>query len=356
MSCRILFAALILLFTAGCLGGGEDQTTSTTTSYEPAKTPPTLPQPTIQQTAYNSINNLSWAKNKMWDDGATEYAVYNSSRIVDGQPVNYQTITLTEAAYFDGIYHVKNFNNTPGSTPILAYTTIEDYNAVNYPTSIMAEFLVQRDNVFLPLKATVSAQQWPGMLYKEFQNWNQPTLLYRSPEPGQGEGKEDVILNRGDLFEDQLPIALRSLPMEKGFSQYVRILDPMASTSVRTPSAHTARITYSGEDVVTTGIGVIPAQIINVTYDDGQDTYWLKKQYPNTLLKLQNRYGHKMLLEDTSRWDYRNTHKPKPPAGYYCPPFKAIDCSEPIKKEFEPYCQRPHPELLTVNCGVDVLR
>ncbi|MFQ5694706.1 MAG: hypothetical protein ACE5HB_01820 [Terriglobia bacterium] len=264
------------------------------------------PAPVADEVA--EIYDYTWARGPLWDDGQAEVALYQAKRPQYGRVESYQAVLIVVKEDFNRQLHVKADPPFAGKTllPVLKLNAVHSYWTPNYPYHYLASVFVERAAPTRLVKMTVGSQEWCGNTFKEVKTWGgQPELVYHTYFDGQADGRRSLDLRPGDLFEEQLPLALRSLAFTRGLEVHTRVVRSLLSNSLRRqPEFVDAVITVAGEEPVATGAGRFSAWKVGVELGDVQQTWWFEKESPHTLLKMESTDDRSWLLEARTRKPY----------------------------------------------------
>ena len=250
----------------------------------------------------------SWARDSLWDDGLAEVALYDARRPQYGRPESYQAVFVVVKEEFRRPLHVKADPPFEGKDlfPVLKLNAIHSYSTPNYPYHFLLSVFVRRDDPSRLVKLTMGSQEWCGNTFKEVTTWGPaPQLVSHSYFDGEGDATRPLDLAPGDLLEDQLPLALRSLAFQPGLSFERRLLPSLISNNVRRPVQMVeATIEVAGEEVVRTGAGRLPSWKVQVSWNQVRQTWWFEKAAPHTLLKMDSSDGRTWSLRSRQRKPY----------------------------------------------------
>ena len=132
-----------------------------------------------------------------------------------------------------------------------------------------------------------------------------PELHAHTYFDGEGDTTRPLDLRSGDLLEDQLPLALRSLRFAPGLELRRRVLPSLISNNLRRPlDPVEAVIRVAGEETVETGAGRLAAWKVSVEMGELKQTWWFEKIFPYALLKMDSSDGRAWLLKSRARKPY----------------------------------------------------
>lgn len=250
----------------------------------------------------------AWARDPLWDDGQAEVALYDARRPQYGKIETYEAVFIVVKEDFNTQFYAKADPPFAGKEllPVLKLNAIHSYWTPNYPYHYLASVFVRRDDPTALVKLTLGSQEWCGNTFKEVRTWGaRPELVSHSYWDGQGDGVRPLDLRPGDLLEDQLPLALRSLNFAPGLTLRRRLLPSLISNSLRQPPQfEEASIAVAGEENVSTPAGRYSAWKVSVQFGDTRQTWWFEKVAPHRLLKMESSEGRAWLLKAHTRRAY----------------------------------------------------
>jgi hypothetical protein len=184
----------------------------------------------------------------------------------------------------------------------------------NYPYNFLTTVFAPTEAPERPLKITVGSQEWCGNTFKILRvgEPGQAVLEWHSYFDGEGDGSVTLPLQANAVFEDQLPIALRAMPLKAGFTTEIHLWDSLTSSHGTEPRVSTAVISVEGEDIVRCRAGSLPSWKVTVSRPGTVDVYWFEKAEPRILTRMETADGRKRLLYGRSRWSYWDRRFPRP--------------------------------------------
>jgi hypothetical protein len=243
----------------------------------------------------------SWAMNSLWDDGLAEVARYRATRIVYGKPRSFESVYITVKEDFSPTYFAKADAISGANIPVLKLNVISTIPTEYYEYRYLTSVFVKRNNPMNLLKLTNGSQEWCGNTFKEVRNWEPNSrFVFHSYFDGEGDGTLNLDLRPGDLLEDQLPVALRSLPFRTGYQLQTRVTDSLISNRGKVPQIVKASISVQGEE----SVGEWKVWRVQVKRDQLLQTYWFEQKYPNIMVKFVSGDGRDLILKETTRRRY----------------------------------------------------
>lgn len=262
------------------------------------------------------VYDSAWAQGPLWDDGQAEVALYDARRPQYGKIESYQAVFLVVKEDFHRDLLVKAdppYDNKP-LVPVLKLNAVHSYWTSNYPYRFLASVFVRRDDPTALVKMTLGSQEWCGNTFKEIKMGERPELQTHTYFDGEGDTTRPLNLRPGDLLEDQLPLALRSLRFAPGLELQRRLFPSLISNNLRRPfDPVEAVIRVTGEETVGTGAGRLAAWKVSVERDELKQTWWFEKAAPHALLKMESSDGRAWLLKARARRPYwkEPTYRPE---------------------------------------------
>jgi hypothetical protein len=189
--------------------------------------------------------------NSLWDDGQAEIGTYQASHIVYGKPRTFESLYITVKEDFSPRLLVKADQASSANIPVLKLNVISTIPTEYYEYRYLTSVFVKRDNPMDLLKLTNGSQEACGNTFKELKNWESNVkFTFHSYFDREGDGTVNLDLRPGDLLEDQLPVALRSLPFRIGYQLHSRVADSLISNRAKVPQMTNASISVQGEENV----------------------------------------------------------------------------------------------------------
>jgi hypothetical protein len=262
-----------------------------------------LKRPPLVTNLPGEFYRAEWGLDPLWDDGQAEVATYKALSMIYGKSRSHETTLITVKEDFNPKLFVKADNPADqGSHPVVFKLNIAaSIPADNYTYHFLTSVFVRREDVSKMFKLTVGSQEWCGNTFKEIRNWDPtPAFVYHSYFDGEGDGSRSLEILPGDLFEDQLPVTLRSLHFKEGLHYKSRIAHSLISNRAEPPRLSDSEITVAGKEFINT----IDCWRVQIESEGLSQTYWMEAGYPNILVKSISSDGREMLLKDRSRRKY----------------------------------------------------
>ena len=253
------------------------------------------------------VFDSAWARDPLWDDGRAEVSLYDARRPQYGKIESYQAVFIVVKEDFHRELLVKADPPYEGKPllPVLNLNAIHSYWTANYPYHFLASVFVRRDDPAALVKLTVGSQEWCGNTFKEVKMGARPELHTHTYFDGEGDTTRPLDLRPGDLLEDQLPLALRSLRFVPGLELRRRVLPSLISNNLRRPLEFVeAQITVIEERILSTPAGRFPAWVVKVRMEDESQLWWIEKAPPHAVLMMGSSDGRALLLKARARKPY----------------------------------------------------
>ncbi len=249
----------------------------------------------------------TWSRDALWDDGQAEVALYDARRPQYGKAESYEAVFIVVKEDFDAKLLVKADPPYQGRqlVSVLKLNAVHSYWTPNYPYHFLASVFVRRDDPGALVKLTVGSQEWCGNTFKLVKTSPRAELAVHSYFDPEGDTTRPLDLRRGDLLEDQLPLALRGLAFAPGLEVRRRILPSLISNKLgRQPQFLDSTITVVGEESLATPAGRFASWKVSVKFGEVQQTWWFEKAAPHTLVKMESSDGRAWLLKARTRKPY----------------------------------------------------
>ncbi len=233
-----------------------------------------------RQTYFNEIHqhfNKDWANNAYWDSVKIEKAVYKAMQNDKVYSFTYTTRKET----FNDQYNVKTINTARPDLYKVLNTSIEKYNS-NTDTTYVAQMSTLCMNPLVLHKMTSNTAHAWGITHKSFfNNKSVITLKYDSYLDKQGIG--DKVFPKDVLFEDQLPIVLRSLHFNDSTKFKVEVLESQLIDGIGTFKLYNTNVSVIAEELDNTSV-----YKVLVKFDDAKkNVYYFDQKFPHQLIKFE---------------------------------------------------------------------
>ena len=248
-----------------------------------------------------------WARDPIWDDGLSEVAVYQASRVIYGAARDYEAVLLTVKEDFDGNKLVKAdppYEDRQIVT-VLKQNAVREIATPNYDYRIMTSTFVEREDPTRLVKLTSGSHEWCGNTWKAIRSRDGHTVYnWSSYFDGEADGFQNLELRPGGLLEDQLPLTLRGLQFRPGLTFDVRVLPSMANNHAGRVRLREATILVEDLETVDVPAGRFQAWRVVVVSDDRSTTYWFDAAGTHPLVALESSDGDILELKHIERRAY----------------------------------------------------
>ena len=246
--------------------------------------------------------NKEWANNKFWYDGLAEVAVYKAQRKIYNKVRDFEYTYITVAEDFNKAFYVKTDDyNRSDLFKVMKVNAFCNIPTDNYPYHFLTSMFLNFNTPWAITKMTNGSQEWCGNTFKEYlANGKNIDFTYHSYWDNEGDGKKEIASDI--LFEDQLNYTLRSLNFKSGLSFEAKVLESQISSKVGKLKTYDA--SFLVEDGAKDISGEQSWKVTAKLDFDKQNTYYIAKSYPNTLLKQQTWDGRNLQLTKISRYAY----------------------------------------------------
>lgn len=261
--------------------------------------------------AANPNFDNTWAKDKLWDDGLAEVAIYDATRTIYGKSRAFDYVYVAVKEVFNEEYQVKTDDyNREDLFDVIKVNKFADIPTENYPYHFLTSVFFKRESPTTVHKLTNSSQEWCGLTTKSFlADENSYTYEWISYWDGQGNGASTVATA---MFEDQLSYSLRSLNFKEGLAFEIDLYPSQVSSKAGQPEIKQANILVqkaTGSDSLFQDYNKVWKVDVAYKSSGNQITYWYADTYPNYLLKMEAWDGRSLRLKELSRyayWENRN--------------------------------------------------
>ncbi|GAB2968536.1 hypothetical protein GCM10027048_44270 [Hymenobacter coalescens] len=246
--------------------------------------------------------DAGWAQSKLWDDGLAEVATYAAERVVYQRPRPYEMTIITVKEDFNQAYNVKTDDyQRPDLFAVMKVNEFCQIPTDNYPYHYLTSLFFRREQPLQVHKMTTSSQEWCGNTFKALtEAGGLYKLSYNSYWDGQGVNQVDV--QRDMLLEDALPYTLRSLRFNDEPLFEANVLETQQTSKAGQPKLYRAEFRVARAAL---GEAPRPAWRVTVRLERGKDNvYWFDQHYPHLLLRHTAWDGRKLLLKTERRFAY----------------------------------------------------
>ncbi|MEQ8551338.1 MAG: hypothetical protein RIC06_15750 [Cyclobacteriaceae bacterium] len=257
--------------------------------------------------------HYDWAKNKLWDDGMAEVALYEATKDIYDKSRPFEYIYILVKEEFNKAYRVKTDDYSRDDLyPVMKINKFCRVETLAYPYHFLTSLFIHRDNPESLHKLSHTSQEWCGNTSKQFlEKGNKYQYDYMSYFDGEGSGQAKI--EKGPWFEDQLSYTLRTLSFTDGLEFDVLLYPTQVTNKAQLPRPVKAHVRVTKSNPGAELEGLMPDFIrepwkVNVVKDNQESlTYWINDTYPNYLLKMESSDGRSLLLKEIKRdkyWDY----------------------------------------------------
>jgi hypothetical protein len=249
----------------------------------------------------------------LWDDGRAEIDAYEAT-------VRRYGILRPLTAYL--IVVKEDFSRTqlvkadPGHDPADLLTVLKLNHVINYQTGIytyhqMMSCFFDRTTMAL-VKLSFTSNEWCGNSYKEYRRRDgRGSLAVHTYWDNQGEATYDIPVGPDVVFQDALPLWIRSLPQGAGATRALRLLPTQIESKGSRPEAMSATLRAAREEPVEVPAGTYRALRWELAAEDGRkEVYWTARDDPHVLLAWDRSDGGAYRLKWTQRLAYWTLNHP----------------------------------------------
>ena len=255
---------------------------------------------------------LMFVESEIWDDGQAEVTTYDATRIVDGEARAYTQTDIVVKEDLDAETLVKagSIDVERVVLPVFKFAQIATIPAPAYSYHYLATAFVVRQFPRQLVKLTVGSQEWDGNTFQEVTVGENPAYRYHSYFDGLAEGSVDLDVQEGDLFEDTLPVALRSMAFSEHMTFAARVWPSFINNKPIDPAPLQAQFAVSPEKVEVPA-GKFKTWRVTATSDAGVSSFWFDREKNGVLLKAEYADGRTLAMTGTERNQYWLVGKPE---------------------------------------------
>ncbi|MCZ6837248.1 MAG: hypothetical protein O7G85_15845 [Planctomycetota bacterium] len=264
---------------------------------------------------------LDWKTDPAWHQGKAEWALYDATRPVYGQPRAYEATIFTNKQRMDPETTTKASDwQDPRSIEVFKHNVSELIPTPNYVYRFLTTAFVRTDTLEL-FKLTASTQEDCGSTFKQFTQ-NQGTINEQSFSYFANEGERHVSFQAPDhlAFHDTLSLTLRDYPFQASIKPELelQLVPDQTSTHQTGATPAPARVRYVSLESISLPYGDLEAHHLVVEHEtDGkssQSEYWFASDpgMRHVMVKYEGPYGLRYELKRLDWWAYWSDPKPDP--------------------------------------------
>lgn len=253
----------------------------------------------------------SWRDDAIWDDGKAEYAVYDASRPIYGEPRQYEAVIITNKQHMDPRTTTKASDwQDRRAFVVFKHNTREVAPTPNYEYKYLTTAFIRAEDLS-PYKLTMSSQEDCGASFKnavvDGGRVEVDSFVYF---PDAGHVEERYSAPRDFQFYDALTLTLRNYPFDEPRDVTLRLLPEQTDTHSTPLKPSKATVRYAGRETLELPIGNVAAHHLVVSLPDGkQSDYWFADdaEHPDWLRILVRYHGFdgvRFHLKSRERWAY----------------------------------------------------
>lgn len=256
----------------------------------------------------NRYFNLDWAKDKLWDDGQAEVAIYDAVRVIYNKPRYFDYVYILVKEDFNKEFRVKTDNyDREDLYQVMKVNQFADIPTDNYPYHFLTSIFYKRENPVQVHKLTNSSQEWCGNTFKLLhEKGSQFEYTFHSYWDGQGD--DTRMIDAAPLLEDQLPYTLRTLQFEHGLSFSVPVYATQVNSRADVPAIYDAEFVVAELQAVDSLPGGLPQQntwAVTVKLNEERiNQYIFTQDYPNVFIEMKAWDGRTLRLKEYRRDKY----------------------------------------------------
>jgi len=260
-----------------------------------------------------------WKSHRVWYDGKAEYAEYEASRVIYGQPRSYTARFFTNKERYDFATSTKA---NSGGLEAFKFHQRHDAPTPNYMYHFSTMAYVDTQNL-MPVKLEMSSQEDCGATFKQFvtqrkgqaMDWMQSSYF-----PGEGvkRGKLPLTGEVPLVYADALPLVLRSFPFGKVEQIELDVIPTQTDTHLTPVERVRVVVRYAGREVVEVPAGKIDAHVLQVL-PQGAAEYTRADRYAfaaaegadpslparlHVMVHMRTADGRELKLKQCKRWAY----------------------------------------------------
>jgi hypothetical protein len=255
----------------------------------------------------------SFAASPLWDDGRAEIDAYEATVRRYGELRRLTAYLIVVKEDFSKTQLVKA---DPGHDPQDLLPVLKLNHVINYQTGIysyhqMASAFFDRGSMEL-VKLSLTSNEWCGNTYKEYARRDGGgTLHVHTYWDGQSEASYPIPAGADVVFQDALPLYIRSLPQAPGTARALRLVPSQIDSRGAKPEIRPATLKAAAEERVQTPAGEFRALRWELHAGEGPpEIFWTSRDHPYVLVAWDRPDGSGYRLKWTQRLAYWTLNRP----------------------------------------------
>lgn len=272
----------------------------------------------------NGSHIADWRTDPAWYEGKAEWALYDATRIIYGEPRTYEATIFTNKQHMDPATTTKASDwQRPGNVEVFKHNLSEMIPTENYTYRFLTTAFIRTDNLGL-FKLIASTQEDCGATYKDFTTTNDGRVQAVQFSYFPDEGRSTTTYAMGDRFaaHDALSLTLRDFPFstaKEGDTRTIELLADQTDTHATPLKPARATVRYAGPETLNLPIGEVRAHHLIVTHDEiggmTESHYWFADDAENMrriMVRYEGPWGVEYRLKQLDWWAYWDRSNPRP--------------------------------------------
>ena len=253
-----------------------------------------------------SFETTGFTDTAHWFDGKAEVATYQATRDRYGAPRGFEMTVINVSEALDPARRVKDDGGQ--GLPVIKTHVVYTMPTPNYDYHFASSTFTDRKNPFLLRKFVATSHEWCGITTKRIEPWHpRPELRYHSYFGDEASGQ--VALDwplEGGVLEEQLLLALRTLPFEPGLRRPVSVLQRQTDSHAAAPDWRPGELVVVGQEMVEDAAGEEhQTWRVEIRLNNGDALlYNIATAHPHGLIYHEAPGGLTMRREEVKRWAY----------------------------------------------------
>ncbi len=251
--------------------------------------------------ALAQFNSAFIENGSYWNDGKSEFNIYDSQIVRYGQPRQTEILHILVREPFDLKQGVKPDDwQRPGTIPVLKMNQVLQIPTGLYVYGQMHSNFWRADNGRLA-KFSLTSNDSCGNTYKEARRSAEIFRYeWRTYWDGMAAGSEKATLPPNGFFYDELPLRVRTIDFSKPEGDFeIQLAPTIIDSKIDKLAWKPAQVRYESTD---------RAIYVTVTHEGGSDRFMLDRDFPHLLRTWQAADGSQLRLKRSLKVDYWNYH------------------------------------------------
>lgn len=244
----------------------------------------------------------NYLKNKFWNDGQEEIAVYKAEYVYDNETVGFDCRVISKPEFFSQEFNVKSDSmQRLDLFRLMKVNMLSSFQTKRSLYHLMNSTFIKAENPLDVYKVIQTSQDFYGITFKEFNQDKHHVMKFSYSSYLDKEGKNSRDFETAFLFEDQLMYSLRTLKFKEGLKFNQSVMESQAFHRIGRTHLYDTEFTVTDGGELEAFSGNVPTWKVTLVFDQKKvNEYWFSKNYPHICFKMNGWDGRKLELKELS--------------------------------------------------------